>query len=581
MQYQMSGASVSVLKPEAPVLPAGPRQVAPKRPRNRKILFLLLLIAVSVAIGAFLWWRGQRQQSVAQRAQISAVRSAPVGWGTMQRTIRLSGTTAAARSVLLIAPSLRGSRGDRGRSGRAGGASGSNTTQVASTATSTGSGSSPSTPTVSSTGTGTPQTASPGQASGGSGFAGSSGTSSSGAFRSATSRFGGTTRSSRSSASQSTSSQRSSLVTGDTGSTSSQLPGGGGGGGGGGGDFSLVLQQLIKPGSHVKKGEMLAEFDRQYMLLRLDDYRVSVDQQGKELVTLKANLDVAKKAHEQKIVAAKGDLDQAALDLKTLPVRSAIDSERLKLAHEEALARYKQLLSEVKHFERSQQAQYRIADLDFRQSQLELQRSEANTNRMVANAPINGLTVMQNTFRGTEFGQIQEGDQLRPGQPYMQVVDVSAMVIEAKVSQVDVEHLRIGAKAVVRFDAYPDLVLPAHVFSIGAMTNPGGMRASFVREVAVKLRLDELDPRVIPDLSVSADVVIETAPEPSTLIARESVFRDSADTDPYVFVRAGTAWVRRNVELGLANNISVAVTSGLEKGEVVALSRPPAASKGQ
>lgn len=580
MQYQMSGAPASVLKPEAPVLPADPRQVAPKRPRNRKILFLLFLIIVSVAAGVFAWWRGRHQQSVAQRARISAVRSAPVGWGTMRRTIRLSGTTAAERSVLLIAPTLRGSRGDRGRSRQVSSGT-SASTQVASTAGSTGSGSSSTTPTVSSTGTGTAQPGSAGQASGGSGFTGSSGTSSSGAFRSATSRFGGTTRSSRSSASQSASRQRSSLVTADTGSTSSQLPGGGGGGGGGGGDFSLVLQQLIKPGSHVKKGDMLAEFDRQYMLLRLDDYRVSVDQQGKELVTLKANLDVARKAHEQKIVAAKGDLDQAALDLKTLPVRSAIDSERLRLAHEEALARYKQLLSEVKHFERSQQAQYRIAELDFRQSQLELQRSEANVNRMIATAPINGLTVMQNTFRGTEFGQIQEGDQLRPGQPYMQVVDVSAMVIEAKVSQVDVEHLRIGAKAVVRFDAYPDLVLPAHVFSIGAMTNPGGMRASFVREVAVKLRLDELDPRVIPDLSVSADVAIETAPEPSALIARESVFRDSADTDPYVFVRAGTAWVRRNVELGLANNISVAVTSGLEKGEVVALSRPPAASKGQ
>jgi len=579
MQYQMSGAAASVVKPEAPVLPAGPRQAVPKPPRNRKILFLLFLIAVSVAAGVFVWWRAQRQQSAAQRAQISAVRSAAAGWGTMQRTIRLSGTTAAQRSVLLIAPRLRGSRGDRGRSGRSGGTGGGSNTQVASTAGSTGSGSSPTTPTVSSTGTGAGQTGSAGQASGGSGFAGSSGTSSSGAFRSATSRFGGTTGSSRRSAS-STSSQRSSLVTADTGSTSSQLPGGGGGGGGGG-DFSLVLQQLIKPGSQVKKGDVLAEFDRQYMLLRLDDYRVSVDQQGKELVTLKANLDVARKAHEQKIVAAKGDLDQAALDLKTLPVRSAIDSERLRLAHEEALARYKQLLSEVKHFERSQQAQYRIAELDFRQSQLELQQSEANANRMVANAPIDGLTVMQNTFRGTEFGQIQEGDQLRPGQPYMQVVDVSAMVIEAKVSQVDVEHLRIGAKAVVRFDAYPDLVLPARVFSIGAMTNPGGMRASFVREIAVKLRLEELDPRVIPDLSVSADVVIETASEPSTLIARESVFRDSRESHPYVFVRAGTAWVRRNVELGLANNTSVAVTSGLEKGEVVALSRPPAASKGQ
>jgi hypothetical protein len=58
--------------------------------------------------------------------------------------------------------------------------------------------------------------------------------------------------------------------------------GGGGGGGGagqggsGGSDFALVLLQVAKPGSHVKKGEVVAEFDRQYQLNRLDDYKATV-----------------------------------------------------------------------------------------------------------------------------------------------------------------------------------------------------------------------------------------------------------------------------------------------------------------
>jgi hypothetical protein len=34
--------------------------------------------------------------------------------------------------------------------------------------------------------------------------------------------------------------------------------GGSGGGGGRGGDFNLVLQELIKPGAHVKKGDIVA-----------------------------------------------------------------------------------------------------------------------------------------------------------------------------------------------------------------------------------------------------------------------------------------------------------------------------------
>jgi multidrug efflux pump subunit AcrA (membrane-fusion protein) len=63
--------------------------------------------------------------------------------------------------------------------------------------------------------------------------------------------------------------------------------GGGGGGaammvmGGGGGpqnDFSLVLMKLAKAGTRVKKGEVIAEFDPQMQIQRLEDYEDSLIQ---------------------------------------------------------------------------------------------------------------------------------------------------------------------------------------------------------------------------------------------------------------------------------------------------------------
>jgi multidrug efflux pump subunit AcrA (membrane-fusion protein) len=48
--------------------------------------------------------------------------------------------------------------------------------------------------------------------------------------------------------------------------------GGGGAGGGGMSEFMLLLQDAVKPGSRVKKGDVVAEFDRQFMLQRLDDF---------------------------------------------------------------------------------------------------------------------------------------------------------------------------------------------------------------------------------------------------------------------------------------------------------------------
>ncbi len=519
-----------------------------------------LLVVVAVAGGLF-YQRNSAAKRDAAGAAVQTIRTTSVSGGGVDRTLRLTGTTSAENFVSLIAPQLRGSRSGGGRSGGGGGGGGGGSSSAA-IQSNTGNSSTVSGPSSSATGGG--------ESSGGGGVARATN-------RSSSTRVGGGGGSSRAASAQASAAAGGGSA--DLGSTASMLPGGGGGGGGGGSDFMLVLQHLVKPGSQVKKGDLIAEFDRQFMLLRLDDYRASVTQQELDMRKLRANLEVTRKAREQNIDAAKGAVEKAKLDLKTTPVRSEIDSERLKLALEEAEAKHKQLLAEIPFSEISEKTQVRNEELDFQRAQLELKRAEANADRMIAKAQINGLTVMQNIFRGSEFAQIQQGDQLAPGQFYMQVVDTRSMVINSTINQVDVDNLKIGAKARVRFDAYPDLELPAHVYSIGAMTKPGGMRGSFLKEVPVKLKLDKLDPRVIPDLSVAVNVVFESDTQAAAVVPLEGVFRDTVPAKPFVFVRSGTGWQRREVELGLASNVQVAVRSGLKPGEVIALNRPPVLMK--
>jgi HlyD family secretion protein len=350
------------------------------------------------------------------------------------------------------------------------------------------------------------------------------------------------------------------------------------GGGGGSSEFMLVLQDLVKPGSRVRKGEVVAEFDRQFMLQRVEDYKSSVEQQRANVKKLKAELEMYRESHRQTIAASKAALDKAELDMRTLPVLSEIDAERAKLTLEEARAQYKQILAEVKFVDQSAQAQIRNAELDLRASELELRRAEQNAERMVSRATLDGMTVMQNTMRGSEFAQIQQGDQLYPGQFFMQIVDTSSMVINATLNQVDAERLRLGAKATVRFDAYPDLVLPAHVIAIAAVTKPGGFRASYVKEVPVRLKLDAPDPRVIPDLSVGVDVVLEEE-QAAAIAPLSAIHRDTPDGPAFVWVRQGTNWERREVELGLTSFVAASIRRGLKPGEVVAVETPPQTGK--
>jgi HlyD family secretion protein len=344
-------------------------------------------------------------------------------------------------------------------------------------------------------------------------------------------------------------------------------------GGGGPGDFTLVLMHLAKAGSRVKAGEVAAEFDPQFQVQRLDDYKDSVVQLENSIQKMVASLAATKEAHDQTVRSAKADWEKAVLDLKTADIRSAIDAEKFKLAVEETNARYKQLVYESSLVVESQRAAIRGSELNRDQSKIELQRAELNVQRMALKSPMDGIVVMQSIVRtGGEFGQIREGDQISAGQPFMSIVDPGSMVLNATVNQVDAEQLRLGMKATLRLDAYPDIALPGSLIGIGAMAKISAFRASWVGEIPIRLKIDKMDSRVIPDLTGSAEIVVNSEKN-VPLVSREAVFDEEGGQ--WMFVQAPDGvWTRKKVETGLPNFTTVAIRSGVQKGDVVALQRP-------
>jgi HlyD family secretion protein len=137
---------------------------------------------------------------------------------------------------------------------------------------------------------------------------------------------------------------------------------------------------------------------------------------------------------------------------------------------------------------------------------------------------------------------------------------------------VDIEQIRVGMKARVHFDAYPELELPATLSAIGTYATGGKYRPGYIRQIPVRLQLEKIDSRVIPNLSASVDLITKIEPE-AVLVSRESVFYEG-DAQPVAFVKTPDGWEKRELELGPGNNLDVAVRSGVSEGEVVASERP-------
>ncbi|MBZ5586087.1 MAG: hypothetical protein LAQ30_28630, partial [Acidobacteriia bacterium] len=71
------------------------------------------------------------------------------------------------------------------------------------------------------------------------------------------------------------------------------------------------------------------------------------------------------------------------------------------------------------------------------------------------------------------------------------------------------------------------------------MAQSSTFRAGYVGEIPVRLAIARLDPRIIPDLTGSADVII-AAKDNAVVVPLAAVFNDGGD--PFVFVKTAAGW---------------------------------------
>lgn len=332
---------------------------------------------------------------------------------------------------------------------------------------------------------------------------------------------------------------------------------------------SLYLTKLVKPGSMVKKGDVIAQIDGQWLVDHMEDVRDDVRQAENDVLKRKAEQAVETEQLQQTLRVAKSTWDKAKLEYGAAEVRSDVERELLKLSMEEAEARYKQQLSDVNQKKAAHAAELKILELTAERHRRHLGRHDNDLKRYTIISPIDGLAVMQTLFRGGEMVQISEGDQVAPGQPFMKVINQSTMQVEGNINQSESSEIRLGQDVRVGFDSFPGLNLRGKVSGINALAQSGGRTSNFVRNIPVRIQLLELDPRVIPDLSAHGDVIVERA-DSVLHVPSSALFEEGGKS--FLFVRnPQQSFDKRDVTVGLRSHTDVAVVEGVKAGDQVRL----------
>ncbi len=322
---------------------------------------------------------------------------------------------------------------------------------------------------------------------------------------------------------------------------------------------SLVVTKLAAPGTEVKKGELVLEFDRQGQLKTAQDRRADHLDLVAQIRKKQAEQDAARAADETGLKQAEHDVERAKLEILKNEMLSRIAAEKNEQALEEAEATLKQLRATFELKRRAARAELRTLEIQRDRALAAARHAEANATKMAIVSPIDGLVVLKTTWKGSAMGEVQEGEEVRPGVPILEVVSRAGMQVRARVNQADGHVLRPGMPATIRLDAYPGFSLPGRLETLTPVAGASDLSPR-VRLFVGLFSVRGIDPRLMPDLSSAVDVEVTRVPG-AIVVPRDALVYDAGR---WFVTPAGGA--RREVEAGPVNDREAVVRSGLEEG---------------
>jgi HlyD family secretion protein len=225
------------------------------------------------------------------------------------------------------------------------------------------------------------------------------------------------------------------------------------------------------------------------------------------------------------------------------------------------------------------------ADHGVSQARAALDEARDQLSKTIFTAPMDGKITRLNVEEGET---VIIGTMNNPGSLVLTISDLSIIEAVVQVDETDVSRISLGDSAAVRIDAFSNREFVGRVSRIGnsAITAPSqqsaGQQAAIDFEVV--LTLDPTDAPIRPDLSATADVVVERRDDaiavPIIAMTVREEQRDSATgsaarggQQPHeiegVFAVMGGRVTFTSVSLGIAGTEYFEVLSGLSEGDTV------------
>jgi HlyD family secretion protein len=179
------------------------------------------------------------------------------------------------------------------------------------------------------------------------------------------------------------------------------------------------------------------------------------------------------------------------------------------------------------------------------------------------------LASVKTPFAGTITSvEAKPGDQVNPGTMAFGLADLSRLLVDVEISEIDINRVQIGQTVTLNFDAVLNRAYQGEVVEIGIT----GMVVQGVVNFKVTVELTDPDEAIKPGMTAAVNIVVSQI-ENVLLVPNRAVRLLDGERVVYVLQENGLEPVR--IELGISSETHSEVIGGeLREGDLIVLNPP-------
>ena len=302
-----------------------------------------------------------------------------------------------------------------------------------------------------------------------------------------------------------------------------------------------IVNLAVREGDVVQKGAFLLQIDQKQLAASAEGAAASMralfsdrDAARATYAEAQANYERARRNFAEKIIP-QAELDRA---------RSNLDSARANVSSIE---------------QRIQQARANVT------------AARDTLSKTTMTAPMAGII----TALPVEEGEVAViGTMNNPGTKLLTIADMSVVEAVMEVDETDVPNVKVGQRATVTIDAYPNKTFSGLVTEVGSSPMVGTTGGAEAVNFEVKIQLENPPAGVRPGFSASADIITGTRNKTlaipiQALVVREKKEGNKTKDEEGVYVHKDGKAQFAAITTGLAGDTNIEVVRGVTDGQQI------------